>query len=63
MAKTSSWRHMPKDRRLFHFPLGADLARVLVLRELGEPCQFLEGELLELGHGGVSRRRRRQAAS
>ena len=47
-----------EDTRLLDFPLVADLARVLVLRELGEACQFLEGELLELGHGGVARRRR-----
>ena len=27
-----------EDTRLLDFPLVADLARVLVLRELGEPC-------------------------
>ena len=47
-----------EDTRLLDLALVADLARVLVLRELGEACQFLEGELLELGHGVVSRRRR-----
>ena len=47
-----------ENTRLLDLALGADLARVLVLRELGKSCQFLEGELLELGHGGVARRRR-----
>ena len=53
-----------ENTRLLDLALGADLARVLVLRELGEARELLEGELLELGHGGVSRRpRRRQRGS
>ena len=52
-----------EDTRLLYFSLIADLARVLVLRELGKSCQFLEGELFELGHGGVARGDGVQAAS
>ena len=52
-----------EDTRLLDLALVAYLPGVLVLRELGEPCELLEGELLELGHGGVSRRRRGEAAS
>ena len=40
-----------ENTRLLDLALVAYLPGVLVLRELGESCQFLEGELLELGHG------------